>query len=373
MQDAGDDARWMARALELAARGDWRTRPNPRVGAVLVREGQLLAEGWHQVAGGPHAEAAALAALAAAGGDPREATLYLNLEPCGPFPGKRTPPCVEALLGARLARVVVAQEDPHPAVAGRSLARLRAAGVAVERGLLEREARRLNGPWNRALEGGLPWVTAKWAMSLDGKIAARGGDSRWISGEASRRRAHALRGEVDAVLVGSGTALADDPLLTRRDAPGGDPLRVVLDARGRLPQESRLVATAREHPLLVCAGPGASAEHLLELQARGAAVCALPPGPAGGLDLDALLRELRRREVRHLLVEGGSRVLGAFFAAGRVDQVVCFLAPKLLGGDAAPGPLGGAGVDAVARALPLEGLSAEPCGEDLVISGWVAR
>jgi diaminohydroxyphosphoribosylaminopyrimidine deaminase/5-amino-6-(5-phosphoribosylamino)uracil reductase len=358
----------MARALELAARGDWRVGRNPKVGAVLVREGALLAEAWHQESGGAHAEAALLAALRAGGGDPRGATLYVSLEPCGPFEGKRTPPCVEALLQAGLARVVVAQADPNPLVAGRSLARLRQAGVEVVTGVLERQARRLNGPFGKWMTAGRPYVTAKWAMSLDGKIAARGGDSRWISGPTSRRRAHALRGEVEAVVIGSGTALQDDPLLTRRDAPGRDPLRVVVDARARLPLTSQLVATAGAHPLLVCTSEAAPVERVRALQERGALTCPLPDAPGGGLDPEALLDELARRDVRHLLLEGGGRLLGSFFSAGLVDRVVCFVAPKLLGGDAAPGPFGGQGADAVARALPLEGLQAEPSGEDVLLS-----
>lgn len=361
----------MARAVELAARGDWRTGRNPRVGAVLVRDGALLSEAWHEESGGAHAEAAALEALRAGGGDARGATLYVTLEPCGPFQGKRTPPCVEALLEAGLTRVVVAHSDPNPHVAGRSLERLRAAGVEVVSGVLERAARRLNGPFGKWMTLGVPYVTAKWAMSLDGKIAARGGDSRWISGPASRRRAHALRGEVEAVVIGSQTALQDDPLLTRRDAPGRDPLRVVVDGRARLPLDGQLLRTAAVHPLLVCVGEAVGVERLRALQERGAQTCVLPPDPRGGLDLEALLAELARRDVRHLLLEGGGRLCGAFLAQGLVDRVVCFLAPKLIGGDGAPGPFGGQGVDAVARALPLEGLTAEPCGEDLLISGYL--
>lgn len=359
------DRAHMARALELAARGDWRVAPNPRVGCVIVRDGRVVAEGWHEAAGGPHAEAAALAALA---GDARGATVYVTLEPCGPFPGKRTPPCADALLAARPARVVVAQADPHAGVAAAgSLDRLRAAGIAVETGLLEREARRLNGPFNKWHGRGLPYVTAKWAMSLDGKIAARTGDARWISGEASRRRAHALRGEVDAVVVGVQTALADDPLLTRRDAPGRDPLRVVVDSRARLPLASMLVRTAREQPLLVLTAPGAEASGL---RAAGAEVLAVD-APGGRPSPAAVLAALAARDVRHVLLEGGGALTGAFFEAGCVDRVVAFVAPKVIGGDAAPGPVRGTGVDLVARAHALEGLVAATCGDDVVLEGHV--
>ncbi|MCO5166306.1 MAG: bifunctional diaminohydroxyphosphoribosylaminopyrimidine deaminase/5-amino-6-(5-phosphoribosylamino)uracil reductase RibD [Planctomycetes bacterium] len=368
-----DDRRAMERALALAARGDWRTRPNPKVGAVVARGGEVLGEGWHAQAGGPHAEAAALREVAARGGDPRGATVYVTLEPCGPFPGKRTPPCVDALLAAGVARVVVAQEDPHPEVAGRSLERLRAAGVTVEVGLLEREARRLNGPWNAWPRLGRPYVTAKWAMSLDGKIAARTGDSRWISGAESRRRAHALRGEVDAVVAGIGTVLQDDPLLTRRDAPGGDPLRVVVDSRGRLPLEGRLARTAREQPVLLATTAAAPAERLRALAALGVEAATLPADAAGRVDPAALVEALGARGVRHVLVEGGGALTAALFERDVVDRVVCFVAPKVLGGDAAPGPVRGLGVDLVARARALDALEASPSGEDVMITAYVDR
>lgn len=359
----------MTRALELAARGDWRTAPNPRVGAVIVRDGEVVAEGWHVEAGGPHAEAAALRDLAARGLDARGATMFVTLEPCGPFPGKRTPPCVDALLAAGLARVVVAQTDPHPPVDGSSLARLRAAGVAVEVGLLEREARRLNGPWNTWARLGRPYVTAKWAMSLDGKIAARTGDARWISGPESRRRAHALRGEVDAVVVGLGTALADDPLLTRRDAPGRDPLRVVVDSQARLPLDRKLVLTAREQPVLVATTRAAARARVDALQGRGVEV--LVAGEGERVDPAALLAALGARGARHVLLEGGGALTAAFFERDLVDRVVCFVAPKVIGGDAAPGPVRGQGVDLVARAAALEGLTAEPSGDDVMLVGHV--
>lgn len=364
------DLRAMARAIELAARGDWRTAPNPRVGAVVVRDGEVIAEGWHVEAGGPHAEAVALRELAARGGSARDATVYVTLEPCGPFAGKRTPPCADALLEAGVTRVVVAQQDPHPTIDGRSLDRLRAAGVLVETGLLEREARRLNGPWNKWARAQQPYVTAKWAMSLDGKIAARTGDARWISCPESRRRAHVLRGEVDAIVVGIGTVLADDPRLTRRDAPGRDPLRVVVDSRARLPLDRQLVVTAREGPVLLATTPLAPPERLQELRAAGVDVVVLPVRD-GHVDPGALVEALAARGARHVLVEGGGELLAALFERGLVDHVLCFVAPKLIGGDAAPGPVRGQGVDAVAHAWRVEGLTATPSGVDVVLEGHI--
>ena len=360
----------MARALALAARADYRVGRNPRVGAVLAREGQVLAEGYHAESGGPHAEAACFAALA----DPAAAagaTLYVTLEPCGPFPGKRTPPCVEAVLAHGVERVVVASADPHPAMGGGSLRRLREAGVEVTLGVLEAPARRLNGPFFKAqARAGAPYVTAKWAMSLDGKIACRTGHSQWISGEAARLEVHRLRGEVDAIAVGIGTALADDPRLTRRGVPGGDPLRIVCDSQARLPLTSQLVQSAGELPLLVAVREGAPPERCAALRAAGAEV--LPCGAAGPhLDVEVLLAELGARDLRQLLVEGGGGLLASLFAAGRVDRVQCYLAGRILGGARAPTPVGGEGVERVdlgARALHLE---SRAVGEDVLVEAFL--
>jgi diaminohydroxyphosphoribosylaminopyrimidine deaminase/5-amino-6-(5-phosphoribosylamino)uracil reductase len=357
-----DDRRFMARALELAAQGDYRTGRNPKVGAVIVRDGVILAEGFHAESGGPHAEAVAFEALADAAG----ATLYVTLEPCGPFEGKRTAPCLDTVLASGVARVVVAHADPHPAISGTSLEHIRAAGITIEIGLLEEEARRLNGPYAKWVTSGQPYVTAKWAMSLDGKIACASGDSKWISGEASRRDVHTLRGEVDAILIGIGTAVADDPLLTRRDVPGGDPLRVVLDSTARLDPTSHLVQTAREHPLLIVTGASPDAGAAAALRAAGAEVVAAGSGERP--DPAALLDLLAARDVRHLLIEGGGELLASFFAADLVDHVLCYVAPKILGGSG-PTPVRGNGVDLVAEAARLSHLEARPSGEDVLIEG----
>lgn len=360
----------MARALALAARADYRVGRNPRVGAVLTREGRVLAEGFHAESGGPHAEAACFAALPA-GAATAGGTLYVTLEPCGPFPGKRTPPCVEAVLSHQLARVVVASPDPHPAMGGTSLQRLREAGIEVVVGVLEDAARRLNGPFFKAqADSGLPYVTAKWAMSLDGKIACRTGHSQWISGEAARTEVHRLRGEVDAIAVGIGTALTDDPRLTRRGVPGGDPLRIVCDSRARLPLSSQLVQSAGVHPLLVAVREDAAPERCAALRAAGAEVLACPPA-GEHLDVAALLRALGERGMRQVLVEGGGGLLASLFAAGLVDRVQCYLAGRILGGAGAPTPVGGEGVERVdlgARALHLE---SRRVGEDVLIEAFL--
>jgi len=364
------DGRHMARALDLAARGAWRVAPNPKVGAVIARGAESLAEGWHREHGGPHAEIEALRAATERKIDVKGATLYVTLEPCAAFEGKLTPPCVDTVLGSGLTRIVVAQRDPNPHVDGRSLERLERAGIAVRVGVLEEEARALNGPFNKWMAEHRPYVTAKWAMSLDGKIASRSGHSKWISGEESRRRAHALRGEVDAVLVGVNTVLADDPLLTRRDAEGRDPARVVIDSALRIPLSSQLVKTAVESPVLVVATDDAPEDKVKALRERGVGVARV--GAEGArVDPSALLDALARRGYQHVLVEGGGELLGTFFAHDLVDRVVCFVAPKIVGGDRAPGPARFEGVADITQALKLVRLRSEPCGEDVLLEGLV--
>lgn len=323
----------MRRALELARRGEGRVEPNPMVGGVIASPGgDVEGEGWHQVCGGPHAE---VVALAAAGDRARGATLYVTLEPCCHH-GK-TPPCTDAIVAAGITRVVVAAGDPFPEVAGGGLAALRAAGVAVEAGLLETEAVRLTAPFRTLVGRGRPWVIAKWAASLDGRLAAAPGGDRWISSPESLALVHELRGRVDGVLIGIGTALADDPLLTSRPEGPRRAVRIVVDGEARLPAESRLVGSAREWPVLVAVGPAAEAERVEALRAAG---CEIWRGAEAdpGRRLEALLLELGRRRLTNLLVEGGAAVLGSLFARGLVDEIHAFTAAKILGGsgDALP-------------------------------------
>jgi diaminohydroxyphosphoribosylaminopyrimidine deaminase/5-amino-6-(5-phosphoribosylamino)uracil reductase len=336
MFDAADRAA-MTRALELARRGEGRVEPNPMVGAVLaVRDAagrvEIVAEGWHAAFGGPHAEAVA---IAAAGPRARGATLYVTLEPCCHH-GK-TPPCTDTVIAAGVGRVVVAARDPFPAVNGGGIAALERAGLRVETGLLEPEAVRLTAPFRRLVTEGRPWAIAKWAMSLDGAIATGRSDQRWISSAVSRGLVHELRGRCDAILVGIGTALADDPLLTARPAGPRAPVRIVLDSMARLPPSSRLVRTARETPVLVAVGPEAPADRLATLAEAG---CEVWVGPAGDgpTRLAALLRDLGSRGHTNLLVEGGPRVLASFFRARLVDEVWTFVAPRIIGRDAAEPP-----------------------------------
>jgi diaminohydroxyphosphoribosylaminopyrimidine deaminase/5-amino-6-(5-phosphoribosylamino)uracil reductase len=358
-----DAERWMARALELAERGRGHVEPNPLVGAVLVRDGRPDGEGWHQRYGGPHAE---VHALAAAGEDARGATLYVTLEPCCHH--GQTPPCTDAVIRAGIARVVAAMADPFPAVAGKGAGQLRAAGVEVEFGPGAAAARRLNAPYLKLLAASRPYVHAKWAMTLDGKIATRSGDSKWVSNEASRRRVHELRGRMDAILVGVGTVLADDPQLTARPPGPRTAARVVLDSHGRLPLTSALVRTAREVPTVVATAAAPPAQ-VAELHAAGCEVLTLP-ATDGRPTVDALLVELGRRRMTNVLVEGGAAVLGSFLDAGAIDEVHVFLAPLLAGGAAALTPIGGRGVEKIAQALTLVECRTDMINGDVYVHGW---
>jgi diaminohydroxyphosphoribosylaminopyrimidine deaminase/5-amino-6-(5-phosphoribosylamino)uracil reductase len=354
----------MRRALALAERGRGYVEPNPLVGAVLVRDGQVVGEGWHRRYGEAHAE---VNALAAAGEGARGATLYVTLEPCCHH-GK-TPPCTDALLRAGVRRVVAALEDPFPQVAGKGAASLRAAGVAVEFGVLEAEARRLNAPYLKLLATGTPYVHAKWAMTLDGKIATRTGDSKWISGSESRALVHAQRGRMDAIVVGIGTVLADDPLLTARPPGPRTPVRVVLDSRGRLPVTSRLAATTGETPTLIVTAGEPPSERAVALRRAGCSLLGLP-GEQGRPAITALLEELGRRRMTNVLVEGGADVLGSFVDAAAIDEVHVFVAPMLLGGAAAKTPVAGRGAEKVAEALRLTGWDVQTIGGDVLLHGW---
>ncbi len=353
---------WMRRALELAERGRGHVEPNPLVGSVVVRDGQLVGEGWHRGYGEAHAE---VNALAEAGEAARGATLYVTLEPCCHH-GK-TPPCTDAILRAGVGHVVAAMTDPFPQVAGQGIELLRAAGLTVEVGLCEAEARRLNAPYLKLLGTGRPYVHAKWAMTLDGKIATRTGDSKWISNESARRHVHALRGRMDAILIGVGTALADDPLLTVRPPGPRTPARVVLDSTARLPVTSLLAASAREGPVVVVTGRAAPSEKVQELRRLGCEVLTLASD--GRPSVTELLTALGRRRMTNVLVEGGAEVLGSFLDSGSIDEVHVFLAPRLAGGAAARTPIVGVGVGRIAEALPLREWQIEKVDDNLLIHG----
>jgi len=350
------DRRFMGLALRLARRGLGRTAPNPAVGCLLVREGRVLARGWTQPGGRPHAETEA---LRRAGSAARGATAYVTLEPCAAQ--GVTPPCTQALIEAGVARTVVALSDPEPRTAGAGLAALRRAGIAVESGVLEDEAGELNRGFLLAVRQARPLVSLKLAVSLDGRIAARTGHSRWITGEAARRHGHLLRARHDAVLIGRGTLEADDPSLTCR-VPGLEtrsPLRVVLSASGALPSESRVFHDDGPPVWGLTASDGAD-----RAAEAGVAPIAVDAGGANGVDLASALAELARRGVTRLLVEGGAATAAAFLRAGLVDQLYLYRAPMLIGGDglAAVASLGVA--DVARDGLRLRHRQTRPLGGD---------
>lgn len=363
-----DDHAWMGRTLALAAQGRGLTSPNPMVGALVVSDGAAVGEGVHRRAGEPHAE---VEALRAAGPEARGASLYVNLEPC--VHRGRTPPCVDALLEAGIRRVVVGCLDPNPVVNGRGVEALRQAGVEVTVGVREEEARVLNRAFFKFIATGRPLVTLKTAMTLDGKIAAWDGASRWITGEAARAEGHRMRAGADAILVGVGTVLRDDPELTVRLPELGprEPLRVVVDSRLRTPPEARLLKVGAPARTLIACVAGAPAEAARALSARGVEVLGCPARD-GRVDLDALLADLARRGVVSLLAEGGGELHASLLEAGLVDRVAIFVAPLLLGGRHAPGPVGGSG-RGLKEALRLGALEVRRIGRDLLIEADLER
>ncbi len=364
------DRAHLARAIELARNGVGAVKPNPVVGAVVARDGEVLGEGWHREYGGAHAEVNAIEACGLA--DLGRATLYVSLEPCC-HEGK-TPPCTDAILASGIRRVVVASDDPTEKASGRGLGILRDEGVEIvlADGDLARAARLLNQAFRKHARVGRPWVLFKSAMTLDGKVATRSGDSKWISGEASRELAHRWRASVDAVVVGIGTALADDPQLTARPEglpaePEAQPRRVIFDSLARLPPASQLVAAAAEIPLVVIVSRAAARADLDALEAAGAQVLVAtgenePARVRSGLD------QLGGMGVHSVLLEGGPHLAGAFLDAGEIDELRLFLAPLLLGGKAARDPLEGEGVERISEALQALTFDCERVGEDLLIS-----
>jgi diaminohydroxyphosphoribosylaminopyrimidine deaminase / 5-amino-6-(5-phosphoribosylamino)uracil reductase len=355
----------LRRALALAEGGRGRVSPNPLVGAVLAREGEVIGEGFHAALEDLHAERAALEDCRARGRDPAGATLYLTLEPCAHH--GRQPPCTDAILEAGLARVVYASEDPSEKAAGRGPGILRDEGIEVEQAAGEEAAaaRLLNQPFRKHARTGLPWVVLKLATSLDGRVATASGESKWISGEASRELVHRGRAQTDAVAIGIGTALADDPLLTARgpEVPR-QPARVVFDSGARLPLDGKLVATIAEAPLIVVADATAPLQRLTALERAGAEVV-LANGRYRAQRLRSALAELGRREMTSLLLEGGPALAGAFADAGEIDELRLFIAPLLIG--AGRSAVEGEGVAAIAEAAKALAVEAETVGDDVLI------
>jgi diaminohydroxyphosphoribosylaminopyrimidine deaminase/5-amino-6-(5-phosphoribosylamino)uracil reductase len=348
----------MDSALALAAKGRGFVEPNPMVGAIVLdAQGDVAGEGWHQKYGEAHAE---VNAFAQAGDRARGSTLIVTLEPCSHY-GK-TPPCVDAVIRSGVKRVVVAMEDPFPEVAGQGIAKLRTAGIEVTVGIHKAEAKRLNAPYLKLLRTGKPWVHLKWAMSLDGKIATRTGDSKWISGEESRRRVHELRGRMDAIVVGRGTVEKDDPLLTARPPGPRIATRVVLASH--LPNSCQLRSTLREAPILIVTAKG-NEDRFAEWVRDGAEIF-------GCDSIEELLLELGRRRVTNVLVEGGANVLGSFLDARGADEFHIFVAPKIIGSDTGLSPVGGTGAATIADSLHLADFGATQSGDDIYFHGFAS-
>jgi diaminohydroxyphosphoribosylaminopyrimidine deaminase/5-amino-6-(5-phosphoribosylamino)uracil reductase len=342
-----EDIAYMKSAIELASKGVGKTSPNPCVGAVVVKNSRIIGKGYHRIAGGPHAE---IYALRKAGKRAAGATLYVSLEPCRHY-GK-TPPCVDAIIRSGIKRVVVAMKDPNPLNNGRGLDLLKKAGIKTECGLLKNEASKINEPFIKYITQGIPYVTVKTAQTLDGKIASRTGDSRWISSEASRRIVHRMRSAADAIMVGANTVSIDDPLLTAREKGNGarQPVRVILSGKKAISRRAKV------------------------LNSRGGnVIIARPDARTGKVAMRALLAKLAGRGVTSVLIEGGGEVIASAFEEGVVDKVCFFIAPKIIGGRDAKTPVEGKGIAGISEAIKLKDMTCRKVGEDVLIEGYVRR
>ncbi|MCI8280901.1 MAG: bifunctional diaminohydroxyphosphoribosylaminopyrimidine deaminase/5-amino-6-(5-phosphoribosylamino)uracil reductase RibD [Lachnospiraceae bacterium] len=366
------EERYMRRAIELARQGEGKVNPNPLVGCVVVKEGQIIAEGFHESYGGFHAERNALLSC---GEEARGADLYVNLEPCCHY-GK-TPPCVEMILEKGIRRVFLGCQDPNPLVAGKGTALLREKGVQVTEGILEKECRELNEIFFHYIRTGRPFTAMKYAMTLDGRIAADGGSSKWITGEAARRHVHTLRRRYSAILAGIGTALADDPMLDCRIQEGVNPVRILCDSHLRLPLESKIVRTAGQIPtILACLQEDRSqekAEKLIEAGVKVWQISGSQRGPKERVDLKHLWKKIGEAGIDSILVEGGGILHGSLLTEGLVDRVYAYIAPKLISGETNQGPVRGTGILRMAQAVTLKDSRILSLEEDYLIIGTVAH
>lgn len=359
------DEQYMRQALSIAQHAIGRTSPNPMVGAVIVRDGRVVGKGWHRKAGTPHAE---IHALQQAGELAQHATMYVTLEPCSHH--GRTGPCVDAVIAAGIKKVVIAMTDPNPLVAGRGIGKLREAGIEVVEGLLASEAAKLNEVFIKWISTQMPFVVLKSGMSLDGKIATYTGHSQWITSPESRARVHQFRDCYDAILVGIGTVLADNPSLTTRlSYPGKNPIRIIIDSMARTPLTSQVV-TDRLAPTIIVVSHKAPQNRVDALQSCGVEVLSMETG-SGGILLRQLFKALGKRDITSILVEGGATINASVLEDHLVDKVHWFIAPKIIGGKSAPGPVGGQGVANVNNANLFEDINVELIGEDILISAYM--
>ena len=362
---------YMRRALKLARQGAGYTNPNPMVGCVVVKDGRIISEGYHEKYGEFHAERNALTRCVE---DPAGADLYVTLEPCCHY-GK-TPPCTEIIIEKKIARVFVGSMDSNPLVAGKGVQILREAGIEVETGILAEECRKLNEVFYHYMETGLPFVAMKYAMSLDGKIACATGDSKWVTGEAARRHVHELRKQYMGIMVGIGTVLADDPMLNCRVAEGADPVRIVCDSQLRIPMDSRLVQTARQIPTIVACGGNIRESESLKKKLRkleAAGVEVLQTAKAHGVNLRQLMKLLGERKIDSILLEGGGTLNASALQEQIVSKVYAYIAGKLIGGREAPSPVSGEGASRMSEAVQLKEMEIRQLGEDILVTGYPER
>ena len=358
-----NDSLWMAQALVLAMHGQGLVEPNPMVGCVLVKDGEMVGEGYHQKFGASHAE---VNAIITAGENTAGSTAYVTLEPCSHH-GK-TPPCCDALIAAKVSRVVIASRDPNPKVSGEGIRRLRQAGIQVSEGILEMRSRHILAPYLKLTNTKTPWMIAKWAMTLDGKIATANGSSQWITNEESRAIVHQIRGRVDAIMVGSGTATTDDPMLNARPTGLRVATRVVVDSTAKLSVDSQLCKTAHEFPTLIATRPDFDIENASRLLAAG---CEIWTGRETdpNLRLEELLTELGSREMTNVLVEGGGKLFGSLADLDQIDEVHAMIGPKIVGGKNSPTPMAGLGRELMPEALKIDIESVKQLGDDVYIVG----
>ncbi len=360
----------MRLCLGLARRGEGQTSPNPLVGAVITRAGQIVGKGYHRRAGEPHAE---IEAIMDAGKTTPGAEMWINLEPCDHR--GRTGPCTEAMINSGIKRVKVGMEDPNPRVKGKGIAKLRKNGIKVEVGLLEDECRRLNESYIKFIKTKTPWVILKVAASLDGKTATRSGESRWISGMEALNYVHRLRSKVDAILVGVNTIIKDNPRLTTR-LPGRksrDPIRILADSKLRIPLTSRVLKLKSEAITIVATTDRASPGKRRSLEQIGVKVLTIDQDDKGRVDLSSLMKKLGALNITSLLIEGGSTISASALSSGIVDKMICFYAPKIIGGKQSPGIVGGKGVETLKQAVGLEDIRVKRLGEDILIEGYIKK